>query len=510
MNEPLLIKYIHKPARSSSLINQTSLNLDLNKNSNYNKAMYITNENDRDEIEKSPTKQESDTESNSFSGDNSFEGDNYRYDRAFTEDGNNNPRTDYFGGSKLVRKKSGEILKSSLKDKFISKSLPSTPNSKQVHFGTDFDIKFFRKKDRPSALSANNSPTVQSPEFNSVGIDDDTDDTSDYSGDSDDDEFRHPQLLGGSTNYPNPKHHRLIDWKLNYVNFTECKCEEMMKENKPIFLERIFISIDKKYLLGHIAVKNLSFEKYVSLKYSFDNWNTIVEIPSIYVPDFPANMKLNHYDRFVFKLPLNNLFMSNSNSFYEENNFKFCLRYVAKNQELWDNNNFKNYEINLIKLIKNDPDPYNTTFNNFNFREALKNANPESINKPQRDTFSKNKPKYSNNYLKRVNSDSQLDIDYVKNNYYLSSPLLSSFNNQHHNNSADTVTNVDTISNVNTPKIQDFSNFNNSDLGVPGTFNLTKNDSINSKSYKDLIDKYCFFNSNKKDETLSVLSLLGI
>lgn len=82
---------------------------------------------------------------------------------------------------KLVRKKSGELVKPSLKSplyyhKKRSLSLPSTPTYKQVHFGGSTDVRYFHKKDRPAAISASNSPKL-SPA--------DDDDGYDYSDDDD-------------------------------------------------------------------------------------------------------------------------------------------------------------------------------------------------------------------------------------------------------------------------------------------------------------------------------------
>lgn len=518
MAEPLSLKFIHKPARSKELIKENSLNYKLTQNSQYNRSN--ENEDPRTDFSKQTFQQFNDSNDKLTTTviPNNLTNHETRPEspKFIIHNENSGKRDDYFG-TKLVRKKSGEILKSSLKDKFISKSLPSTPNLKQVHFGTQFDVKFFRKKDKPNAISATNSPVLQSPDLNSVDFTDDTDD-SEYSDISDDETFNNFGDVGnfnqfedhhGTTTYPNPKHQKLIDWKLKLSNISPVDYHQNFRSNKPIFLERIFISIDKKFLLGHIAVKNLSFEKSVSLKYTFNNWSTIIEVPSIYVPDFPQNLKNNGYDRFIFKIALNDLFVNNSNSFYQENNFKFCIYYKTPTGEYWDNNNFNNYEINIIKIIKNDN--YNNNVvnghhhsNSFSFPSPNNSSTPQYHSKihSQAMEFGSPRPKYSNSYLKRINSDSQLDIDYVKNNYYLSSPLLSSFKyyQEHDNTSTDTLkfNATKNLDDEPEPKKLEIDNFK------------LNNMEINSKSYKDLIDNYCFFNSDKNnDDTFSVSSLLG-
>ncbi|EGW34715.1 uncharacterized protein SPAPADRAFT_57778 [Spathaspora passalidarum NRRL Y-27907] len=249
-----------------------------------------------------------------------------------------------------------------------------------------------------------------------------------------------------------------------------------------------------------------------------------------------------------------------------------CIKYYANASEYWDNNNFKNYEIKLIKTV----------------REITPGANIEQH---------KAKPKYSNSYLKRVASDSQIELhkneimnrlndeveeakrkeqekeekgeggsesededeeglddakssalfindnssdlnDFVKNNYYLSSPLLSSLyknpdgNEEYLKNSED----AKIISPSPQPSIPsskfrakfqnqlsesqkqlDTSEFNrfgfnwvdeeqqkqNEATSNPSkpqrTSPLSRNKFMNSKSYKELLDNYCFFSSSNDE-----------
>ncbi|KAK7680090.1 hypothetical protein QCA50_016815 [Cerrena zonata] len=125
---------------------------------------------------------------------------------------------------KLVRKKSGEILKSSLRersyfDKKRAQSEPSTPSFKTVHFGGDTDVKYFKKKDRPNAISATNSPNLDDSDhlMSHMNIDDWSDSDSDEGSavtdenyDYLDDELntRSDESIDepSTTKYPNPKH----------------------------------------------------------------------------------------------------------------------------------------------------------------------------------------------------------------------------------------------------------------------------------------------------------------
>lgn len=481
-----------------------------------------------------------------------------------------------FHSHKLVRKKSGEIVKPSIKEGYSggfrdrrALSLPTTPTYKQVHFGGDDNVKYFKKKDKPQTISVNNSPTLKyTDDYDDDDYDDDDDD--DYDNDNDDD-FNYDddedgytrtnydgdvslksnsmgnfEIKKGGTKYPFPKKVKLIDWQVKLLNFPPLSYLKKIHEGIPVFLERIFITFDKKYLIGQIAVKNLAFEKHLTVKYSLDNWGTIVELPTTYTTDCPDVLKSHNYDRFEFKIPLETLFNSFNSTKNEiqdsselsklkntfENNYEMCIKYATNNQEYWDNNNNQNYGIKLIKIIKdlsNDSKP-------------LPNKLTTKNSKIQ-DHFEK--PKYSSSYLRRRVSDSDVDkkkeqarieheeserlrrekedaedaaeeererqkekereidgksqnkanemslfntnghlTDYVK-KFSLNSPLLSL---QH--NSSDSIQNKSTENITKSISLTSNDGLNESDTKNIPTFN-------HSKSYKELLENYCFFNSNK-------------
>ena len=226
--------------------------------------------------------------------------------------------------------------------------------------------------------------------------------------------------------------------------------------------------------MGHVAVRNLAFEKHITIRYSLDNWMTVIELPTNYIEERPEVLKLNDYDRFGFKIPLNSLFHSlkfSTNSSTDsldassneddgtsthERTYQLCIKYETNNQEFWDNNASKNYEVKLVRSFKQMPD----------VTKPFIRKNIGVVGTKIQDHA--RKPRYSNSYLKRVASDSAIATtmnskstaeptatepatsgldspsessiadsnsglsnfseisDFVKNNYYLSSPLLSS------------------------------------------------------------------------------------
>lgn len=422
-------------------------------------------------------------------------------------------------GYKLVRKKSGELVKPSLKEPGYfdsnvkrSKSLPTTPTYKLVHFGGDNHVRYFKKRDVPSAISASNSPALDGIDalLQEVQLDDDDDD-------NDDEEFRlgpAPQFnLNPSaiTKYPNPHHQPLIEWELKLLNFGNISYDKKIHQQaSPVFLERVFISVDRKYLLGHIAVKNINFEKHVTIRYTLDDWCTIIEIPTTYSPDRPNVLKQNDYDRFTFKVSLENLFNSfrirdnNDSSLKEqENKYSLCVRYTTDDKEFWDNNNTMNYDLKLTKKLKN-----------------------QSTSKIQEHS---KRPRYSSSYLKRRLSDSKLEVtspqlesstnsfyqndnsssdvnDFVKNDFYMSSPMFTSLSSHSENrfkHSPDSLFSPPINTHTSqSPLPQPAPMFLKSDSDSHERFTGQAGSSLlDSKSYRDFLENYCFFSSKDQDGT---------
>lgn len=500
----LSLKFINKPSRSKDLFAQASDPTRANSILN----SHISNE--------SGTTSEGDTADTSPSNEN-----------------NENHR--------LVRKKSGEFLRLSLKDsrnnsyfdKKRSRSLPTTPTYKQVHFGGDNDIIYFKKKDRPAAISASNSPTLRGVEggFRKLQMgseDEDDDDDGDYEDDyanldHDDDCFTLDLSSSGSTTFPGAGHEKSVLWDLQLPNFPPLSYDRQIKIRKsPVFLERIFISVDKKFLLGHIAAKNLAFEKFITVRYTLDNWCTIVEIPTIYAPDSPKILKSNNYDRFIFRIPLDSLFnsfrMPRSNdqscNKSQEQHYSLCIKYNTNFLEFWDNNESRNYDFNLIKITKS------------------KKTSSSKIGEHN------NKPKYSSSYLKRRVSDSQLEMqpkkseenienkssdfsngsDFVNNDFYLLSPLLSSLNNSNYENDFLHNYSTDTLTSYRSPS-KNFSQgqdegydpiHNKDDINASEDDKSFRTKMLDTKSYKELLDTYCFFSTSPEDDTNSSDILLSL
>ncbi|EPS38221.1 hypothetical protein H072_7922 [Dactylellina haptotyla CBS 200.50] len=213
----------------------------------------------------------------------------------------------------MVRKKSGELVKSSLKSPNLKRrpsSMPSTPTyPKVVHFDSHLEhVRHFLHAERPSAVSAGSSPVE-----------------SNFDTDSE---------------YPFPTSEEPpFEWDIALPNFPE----RVDRSSWPVRVEKVILSHDKKVLLGTVAVANISFQKLVVARFTLDYWQTTSEV----VAEYTNDVRRRHYedgcDRFTFKIKLEDMANLDSKTLF------FCVRYRVQDQEFWDNNNSINYQVDFRK-----------------------------------------------------------------------------------------------------------------------------------------------------------------
>lgn len=213
----------------------------------------------------------------------------------------------------MIRKKSGEVVKSSLKSPCRSRpcSMPSTPTfPKNVHFDSRIEhVRHFLHSEKPSAVSVGSSPVE--------GV---YDTESEYPFESDE-----PQ------------------WDIVLPNFPK---EHESRKALAVRLEKVCLSTDKKNLIGTIAVSNLSFQKHVVTRFTFDYWQTVSEVGAEYSSDVRRKEREDGVDRFVFKIKL----AEQAN--LEKKVLFFCIRYTASGQEHWDNNAGVNFQVDFKRAEK--------------------------------------------------------------------------------------------------------------------------------------------------------------
>ncbi|KAF9480875.1 hypothetical protein BDN70DRAFT_580984 [Pholiota conissans] len=238
-----------------------------------------------------------------------------------------------FEESRMVRKKSGQVVKSSLKSsrsssrsgslsvltmESTSKSEPTTPTSKAVHFDSKLEhVKLFLSEQKPLAVSRDGSPT------------DDTSGT--------DSDF--PRFIFGTDQAGQPKKKLVMQVANMPVRLTPC--------TEDVALEELCLSPDGASILGKVRVRNLAFSKWIAVRFTFDSWQTTSEVTGKYL-DSPSSQ----FDRFSFAIRLNDLLAR-----IEGKTLVLAVKYSIEGREMWDNNGGQNYVVTFTKAKVEEPTP---------------------------------------------------------------------------------------------------------------------------------------------------------
>jgi len=233
--------------------------------------------------------------------------------------------------AKLIRKKSGQVVRSSLKSprsvsqtslsvltfpSSSSKSEPTTPSSKAVHFDTKEHVKLFLAEQKPLAVSRDGSPT------------DDTSGTdSDFPG------FIYGDVgVAGADGSSINKKTRLV----MHVTNMPVRINPVMDAS----LEEFCLSPDGTTIQGKVRVRNLAFSKAVAVRFTFDQWQTTSEVTGRWVESLSPE-----WDRFGFAIRLNDLLAR-----IEGKTLVLAVRYNSAGKEVWDNNGGVNYVATFSKV----------------------------------------------------------------------------------------------------------------------------------------------------------------
>lgn len=221
----------------------------------------------------------------------------------------------------MVRKKSGELVRPALRPASAKRrpsSMPGTPTySKAVHFDSRLEhVRHFLQVDRPLAVSAGSSP-----------VDSTFDDDPEFPFSGEDAELK---------SLP-------FEWE---IHLTNSPAESAVRKSLPVRVERVFLSSDNKNLMGAVAAKNVAFHKFVVARFTLDYWKTTSEVVAEYDNDIRRKHVDDDCDRFLFSIKLED------QANLENKTLFFCVRYNVNGQEFWDNNNSFNYQVDFSRMAK--------------------------------------------------------------------------------------------------------------------------------------------------------------
>ncbi|CCX35400.1 putative Protein phosphatase regulatory subunit Gac1 [Taphrina deformans PYCC 5710] len=219
---------------------------------------------------------------------------------------------------RMVRKKSGELVRSSLKLGAKSRrpaSMPSTPAyTKTVHFDRKLEhVRHFLHSEKPAAVSANTSPTQNY--FNNTEF-----------------PFRSPPSRMNDE----------FELSIELPNFVP-EAQQPENDGAIIKVETVYLSTDKRGLMGRVAVRNLAFQKSVAVRYTLDDWRTTSETAAEYTQDVRRKQRDDAFDRFLFHIRIDDF------AGVTDKTMHFCVRYHTAGQDYWDSNNGQNFRVEFHK-----------------------------------------------------------------------------------------------------------------------------------------------------------------
>ena len=219
----------------------------------------------------------------------------------------------------LIRKKSGELVRPALRPSAMRRrpsSMPGTPTySKAVHFQDNSleHVRHFLQVDRPIAVSVGSSPV------------DPYDSENEFPFGDDEPSLRSPPF----------------EWEIRLTNFPQFSVE---RRSLPVWTERVYLSPDTKILEGDVVVRNLAFHKLVVARFTLDYWKTTSEVIAEY-NDVRKSQAAHDCDLFTFRIKLED------QANLENKTMFFCIKYGVNGRDYWDNNNSINYQVDFSKKV---------------------------------------------------------------------------------------------------------------------------------------------------------------
>ncbi|KAA1077633.1 hypothetical protein PGT21_014326 [Puccinia graminis f. sp. tritici] len=273
----------------------------------------------------------------------------------------------------MLRKKSGEVVRSSLKlssnqgfassssssicsssrssSYSNSRSAPSTPTQgpKAVHFDAHLEhVRHFLSQQRPIAVSRDGSPIETETEG--------------------EEEYPFPDLL-------NSDDHRHSDRSKLVIELPNMPLHPRLTLLNKVCLKSLELATDGKNLKGTVLVENLSFEKRVAVRFTFDSWQTVSEVTADYLsscPPVPSPPKSTTTtsssikggpspaaDLFGFTIKLQDVLAR-----IHQREMEIAVRYLANGGEFWDNNSNANYHVKFKMLRHGGNNPHQASSNN--------------------------------------------------------------------------------------------------------------------------------------------------
>ena len=123
--------------------------------------------------------------------------------------------------------------------------------------------------------------------------------------------------------------------------------------HKNILLNKktFYVQPDNSCIKGKLMIRNLALDKSVSIRYTFDCWNTIRDVDGVFFGPNPKNVAFDIYEFSMDLLGFGQL----SDHGELRGKLEFAIRFTAGDKDYNDNNDGRNYQIKIICDPLNDP-----------------------------------------------------------------------------------------------------------------------------------------------------------
>ncbi|XP_065360678.1 protein phosphatase 1 regulatory subunit 3B-B isoform X2 [Calliphora vicina] len=154
-------------------------------------------------------------------------------------------------------------------------------------------------------------------------------------------------------------------------------------ESDYVSLENVIVKDEESIVVGTVKVKNISFQKEVIVRVTWDDWKSQQDIFCTYNKAYgPATCAHVIFDTFSFKITLPP----------SSKRLEFCICFRADTQEFWDNNKGLNYTISKRSpfyynaLSPYDKNSSSTLKNSSSCQSQMRSALTEALNNTTNDS----------------------------------------------------------------------------------------------------------------------------
>lgn len=122
------------------------------------------------------------------------------------------------------------------------------------------------------------------------------------------------------------------------------------KKNILLSKKSFSVTHDNTAIKGKLMVRNLALDKSVTIRYTFDSWNTVRDVDAVFFGPNPKNVAFDIYE-FAIELDYGQL----ADRGELRGKLEFAIRFTASEKDYCDDNNGSNYQIKIISDPLNDP-----------------------------------------------------------------------------------------------------------------------------------------------------------